>query len=224
MRRVWASLLCSSFSSRRPGFRGTPVRFPGPRWITWPGQVKVGAALFAEYRWTGSTIEYHRSQIRKALKFRESARADEDALIEWLATEICPMVLTDEGVRAAMLARCRNMKIEPPGRPERILGGCRTRFERTFCEQVTGRLSAESTEALLELATGADGFLQELKSDPGRLGLESLLEEIVKLRRARAAWRMRRHRTAISCSPRWLVVQSTGRRSPSWRGSTTRRR
>jgi hypothetical protein len=91
------------------------------------GQVKVDAALFGEYRWTGSTIEYHRSQIRKALKLRESARADEDALIEWLATEICPMVLTDEDVRAAMLARCRNMRIEPPGRTERILGGCRAR-------------------------------------------------------------------------------------------------
>ncbi|WP_264159700.1 hypothetical protein [Actinomadura montaniterrae] len=40
--------------------------------------------------------------------------------------------------------------------------------------------------ALLEPATGADGFLTELKSDPGRLGLEMLLEEIVKLRRAKA--------------------------------------
>ena len=51
------------------------------------GQVKVGAGLFAGYRWTGSTMKYHRSQFRKALKFRESARADEDALIGWLATE-----------------------------------------------------------------------------------------------------------------------------------------
>jgi hypothetical protein len=152
------------------------------------GQVKVDPELCAEYKWTGSTIEYHRKQIREALGFRESTRADEDALIVWLAMEICPVVLTDEGVRAAMLARCREMKIEPPGRTrvERILGACRARFEWSFCEQVTGRLSAESTAALLELAKGADGFLAELKSDPGRLGLETLLEEIVKLRRAKA--------------------------------------
>lgn len=70
------------------------------------GQVKVDPGLFSEYRWSGSTIEYHRAQVREALKFRESTRADEDALIEWLATEICPMVLTDEGIRAAMLSRC----------------------------------------------------------------------------------------------------------------------
>lgn len=89
------------------------------------GQVKVDPGLLAGYDWAGRSIERHRAQIRKALGFRESTRADEDALIEWLAAEICPMVLTDEGVRAAMLARCRKLKIEPPGRSERILGGCR---------------------------------------------------------------------------------------------------
>jgi hypothetical protein len=67
-----------------------------------------------------------------------------------------------------------------------ILGACRSRFEKAFCGQVMGRLSAESITALLELAKGTDGFLAELKSDPGRLGLETLLEEIVKLRRAKA--------------------------------------
>ncbi|MFC4061476.1 DUF4158 domain-containing protein [Planomonospora corallina] len=33
------------------------------------GQVKVDAALFSEYRWSGSTIEYHRAQVREALGF-----------------------------------------------------------------------------------------------------------------------------------------------------------
>ncbi|MEO3853849.1 DUF4158 domain-containing protein [Acrocarpospora sp. B8E8] len=112
------------------------------------GQVKVEHGLLADYQWAGSTIEYHRSQIRKAPGFRESTRADEDALIEWLASDICPMVLTNEGLRPAMLSRCRNLKIEPPGRMERIERGCRARFERAFCERVTGCLSADSTAAL----------------------------------------------------------------------------
>ncbi|WP_030164024.1 Tn3 family transposase [Spirillospora albida] len=150
------------------------------------GQVKVDPVVFADYQWSGSTIKYHRKQVREALGFRESTRVDEDELIEWLAAEICPMVLTDEGVRSALLARCRKLRIEPPGRIERIVRSCRARFERSFCEQVTARLSAGSVTALLELAKGIDGFLAELKSDPGRLGLETLLEEIVKLRRAKA--------------------------------------
>ncbi|MET8054742.1 DUF4158 domain-containing protein [Streptosporangium sp. NPDC005286] len=30
------------------------------------GQVKVDPELFGEYRWSGSTIEYHRAQVREA--------------------------------------------------------------------------------------------------------------------------------------------------------------
>ena len=150
------------------------------------GQVKVDPALLADYDWSGRSIERHRPQIREALGFREPTRADEDALAEWLATEMCPMVLTDDGLRTALLARCRNLRIEPPGRVERILGACRARFEREFCLKVLNVLSADSARALWELATGEDGFLLELKTDPGRLGLETLLEEIVKLRRAKA--------------------------------------
>ncbi|MCK2215311.1 hypothetical protein MF672_016165 [Actinomadura sp. ATCC 31491] len=123
--------------------------------------------------------------MREALGFRESTRADEDVLATWLADKICPMVFTDEGLRAALLARCRTLKIESPGRVERIAGAGRARSEREFSLHVLNGSSADSTRAPWELATGEDGFLQELRSDPGRLGLETLLEEIRKLRRAR---------------------------------------
>ena len=35
-------------------------------------QVKVGADQLAKYAWSGRTIEYHRSQVRNALRFRGS--------------------------------------------------------------------------------------------------------------------------------------------------------
>lgn len=150
------------------------------------GQVKVDPARLGEYDWSGRSIERHRAQIREALGFREATREDEESLIEWLAAEICPVVLTDDGVRAAMLARCRKLSIEPPGRLERIVGGARSRFDKGFCAEVVGRLTPDSIERLEELAAGREGFLAELKSDPGPLGLETLLEEIVKLGRAKA--------------------------------------
>jgi TnpA family transposase len=150
------------------------------------GQVKVDPALWGGYDWSGRSIERHRAQIREELGFREATRDDEEGLIEWLAAEICPVVLNDEGVRAALLARCRKLGIEPPGRLERILGGARSRFDKGFCAEVVDRLSAESIDRLEELVTGRDGFLVELKSDPGPLGLDTLLEEIVKLGRAKA--------------------------------------
>lgn len=48
------------------------------------GQVKVDPGSLAEYDWSGRSVERHRAQVRQALGFRESTRADEDVLAEWL--------------------------------------------------------------------------------------------------------------------------------------------
>lgn len=47
-------------------------------------QVDVDPAELAEYEWTGSTAEYHRSQIRHALGFRRFSEDDEAKLAGWL--------------------------------------------------------------------------------------------------------------------------------------------
>ena len=71
------------------------------------GQAKVDPELFGEYRWSGSTIEYHRAQIRDFHGFRVATVGDEDKLIVWLAAGICPMEMSRDRLRAALLARCR---------------------------------------------------------------------------------------------------------------------
>jgi TnpA family transposase len=75
-------------------------------------------------------------------------------LAEWLADKICPMVFTDEGLRAALLRRCLTLKIEPPGRVDRIVGAGRARFEREFCLHVLNGLSADSARSLWEAVCG----------------------------------------------------------------------
>ena len=52
-------------------------------------QVKVAAAAFSDYEWTGRTIEYHRAQIRRHLGFRECTADDAVKLTGWLADGIC---------------------------------------------------------------------------------------------------------------------------------------
>ena len=78
------------------------------------GQVKVDAALFASYDWSGRTIEYHRAQVRKFHGFSEPTVGDEDRLADWLAADICPMEMSRDRLRSALLARCREVRIEPP--------------------------------------------------------------------------------------------------------------
>jgi TnpA family transposase/ribosomal protein L17 len=121
---------------------------------------------------------------------------DEDKLIVWLAGEMCPVELSRDRLREALLARCRQEKIEPPrpARIERLLGAAQAMFEREFTSATIQRLPAEVIARLEELITVADAdavgdrrsFLQELKQDPGPIQLDTLLSEITKLERVKA--------------------------------------
>ncbi|MEO3863938.1 DUF4158 domain-containing protein [Acrocarpospora sp. B8E8] len=51
-------------------------------------QVKVAASELASYEWSGSTIEYHRGQIRAHLGFRTCTTADAAKLGVWLAENV----------------------------------------------------------------------------------------------------------------------------------------
>ena len=142
-------------------------------------QVKVDPGELAAYRFSGRTIEYHRAQIRDVFGFREFTRADEDKLADWLAHEVCPVELRDEQLREALLVRCRTERLEPPGRIERIVGAARATFEQQFCDRTLARLGEHCAQRLEDLA--ASHLLADLKADPGRVGLETLLGEIDKL-------------------------------------------
>jgi len=163
------------------------------------GQVNVDPDRGADYEWAGRTIEHHRAQIRQALGFREPTGADEDQFARWLAEEVCGVELNADRCREALLARCRAERIEPPGpsRIERILGTAQATFERRFTTRTVGRLPAATVDGLNALITETDegndeeddgdpaGSLAELKADPGRLGLDTMLKEIAKLGRVR---------------------------------------
>lgn len=153
-------------------------------------QVKVATAAFADYQWSGRTIEYHRAQVRKALGFREATLGDEDKLAVWLGDEVCPVELADERLREALVVRCRAERIEPPGasRIERIVGAARAAFEERFTALTVSRLPHASISRLeAVVADGEDGgFLVELKTDPGKLGIETLFAEVGRLERSKA--------------------------------------
>ncbi len=112
-------------------------------------------ALFSSYAWSGRTIEYHRAQIRKFHDFREPTVGDEDKLADWPATKICPVEMSRDRLRGALLTRCREDRIEPPKttRIERVLGAAETLFERNFTHRTLNRLSFDAVGKLEELIT-----------------------------------------------------------------------
>jgi hypothetical protein len=149
--------------------------------------VKVEPALFAKYSWRGRTIEYHRAQIRRAYGTRLPTEDDEDRWAQWLAGEICPTETNRDRLAAALRRRCRSEKVEPPstGQVERVVAsGCR-QFDDDFAATTAGRLGPAACGRLEELLSRPN-VLAELKSDPGPLGLDTLLAEIGKLSTVRA--------------------------------------
>ncbi|MEU7878917.1 DUF4158 domain-containing protein [Microbispora bryophytorum] len=135
------------------------ARFPGEK--TSPGavgfmagQVKVEAAMFASYDWSGRTIKNHRAQVREFHGFRESTVGDEGKLVDWLADKICPVEMSRDQLRGALLARCREDRIEPPKttRIERVLSAAEAMFERNFTTMTLGHLSFESVGKPEELS------------------------------------------------------------------------
>jgi len=138
----------------------------------------------------GRSIKSHRAQIRGVFGFSEFTRGDEAKLADWLALEVCPVELREEQLREAMLVWCRVQHLEPPGRLDRIAGSARSMFERAFCERTLVRLESGSVQRSEALITGeassGRGLLSELKTDPGQVGLETLLREIDKLAEVRA--------------------------------------
>lgn len=77
-------------------------------------QMKVPVREFASYTWTGSTIEYHRSQIREHLGFHLCSVQDTKKLTAWLAANVAHAERNADRVREELLKHCREEFIEPP--------------------------------------------------------------------------------------------------------------
>jgi hypothetical protein len=162
-------------------------------------QVGVPASDLGFYEWTGSTIEYHRAQVRRHLGFRECGAEDADKLTGWLAGGFCPAERRADRVREELLARCRTERIEPPsaGRCDRIIRSALHQAEQVLTARVTARLGPDASSQLATLAAAAGddddaedaepSALALIKSVPGNVSLESMLAEIGKLDAVRAA-------------------------------------
>jgi hypothetical protein len=167
-------------------------------------QVGVPYEDYLQYDCSGRSIKYHRAQIRAALGFHEATVEDGHQLAAWLRDHVVAGEQQVEAVTAAAYARLRALSIEPPtpDRLERIVRSAIHAYEDQLYATVRARLSPDTLEAIDVLLAGDDDpdssansggdhrsstqvtFL-DLKADPGRISLDSMLREIAKLQRLR---------------------------------------
>jgi hypothetical protein len=166
-------------------------------------QVGVPAGELGFYEWSGRSIERHRAEIRELLDYRECSLADQAAATDWLVEAVTQLEHRPELVRAELLGWCRERRREPPtsSRVDRIVRSALDRGEKLLVERVTAMLPTEVRARLNALVFGVpdepdttDGggqagerdVLAWVKTDPGRLSLNTVLDEISKLEAVRA--------------------------------------
>ncbi len=163
-------------------------------------QLGVAAVDLGFYEWAGSTIEYHRAQVRDHLGYRLATVADQETLTGWLSEAVAHAERRPDRVREELLVEFRRLRIEPPtaGRLLRMVRSALRTAERDWASRIEGRLGPAATARLLTLiATNEDeageddsdeagSLLSLIKARPGNVSLESMMTEIGKLQAVRA--------------------------------------
>jgi hypothetical protein len=187
----FAALL--KFFQNEGRFPQGPQEVPGAAIDFLAQQVRVPGDAWADYRWEGRTIEYHRAQVRTALGFREATVEDGDALIRWLHDHLVARERNLEILKDSVAARCRVLRIELPSveRVDRLVRSAVAGFEDDFCRGLVERLPVTTQESLDALLLASDSEatrvpLHELRADPGPISIETLEQELAKLARLRA--------------------------------------
>lgn len=164
--------------------------------------LNISPEKYSYYDWQGRSIKYHRAKIRDLFGFREAKVSDAFELTNWLASQALIYELKFEQLYIAALARLRELKLEPPTdlRLERIIRSALRNFESNFFSSTSSQLSKHSKKQIDEFLSSTASLQQlddtsnsevnndsevltwaDLKTDPGRIGVESFQKEVSKL-------------------------------------------
>lgn len=157
-------------------------------------QLGLSLGPFRSYPFSGRTVERHRAEIRSYFEFHECSEADQESLKLWLSEQVLGSEYQAPKLTERLYQHLRDLKLEPPapGRVRRLVQSVLNQAEALFCTRIWQQLSKSCCQKLDDLLQTkrageeeSQQFVhspfQRLKTDPGRLGLGSLLEEVEKL-------------------------------------------
>lgn len=173
-------------------------------------QAGVAASELAFYDFTSRAAKRHRSELRDLTGWHECTKTDLVKLVSHLVDVIWHDERREEQVRAELLRQMRAEMIEPPTAAqidtvirsalhqadERAVAeaaarlaraeGCTRRLDALVFTGLTGDGPAQGEVSAEGHEDDVESVLADLKSHPGNVSLNSLLEEISKLRQVRA--------------------------------------
>jgi Tn3 transposase DDE domain/Domain of unknown function (DUF4158) len=176
---------------------------PKPVVVHLSKQVGVPSEEYHAYDWQGRSIKYHRAEIRSFLGFRKATVSDAQEMANWLLEQVLGHEQDVEHLEAVVIQRFRSQRIEPPTnlRINRLIRSALRTYEKNFFSSTLQKFSKETKtqiDAFLDTADSSEYketttlqrddnsvAFSDLKADPGRVGLESLLSEVAKLQSIR---------------------------------------
>lgn len=162
-------------------------------------QIGVNPNLFYQYDMESRSYYYHKSQIREFFNFRESTVEEAEDIIQCLFDNVLQHDTEFEHIKDESYKKFRELKMEPPipERIERIINSILHNYEEQFFHETYQKLPnktikqmdnlieslAKYEESQIEdISDDSSLSFSELRADPGRIGLESVLYEISKLK------------------------------------------
>ena len=166
-------------------------------------QINSPETCYSDFDAKGRSARVYRAEIRRLFNFRVATVTDSEQMIDWLIDEILPNEQKFEAIREIVALRWRELQIEPPTtlQVERLIRSAIAKHEANFCNQTFSQLTPEMLEPIDILLTTDETTQTQnsdseklpavkvktsdfafLKTDPGAVGLGSLLTEIEKLK------------------------------------------
>jgi len=151
-----------------------------------------------DFDWQGRTARRQREEILQWLGIRRMEDADWAALSEWVQAELLPSDPSMEQLIERSLEWLRTQGLDSPGATslEKMLRAQMHAFEMDSLARISNSLTDDSRTALDALLGGpsptddAEGEpvsqFSFLRGDPGRVSLDTLLQELDKLRLVRS--------------------------------------
>lgn len=161
-------------------------------------QIGISSEFFENYDIGSRTYYNHKAQIREFFNFREVTNDDMLEMTEWLSKQVFYNDADLETLKEKAYKRFRKLRIEPPtpDRLDRITRSSLHSYENQFFQETFDKLSKDTLTKMDDLISELTVYeesdfdyksnnslsFSELRSDPGRIGIDSVFREVLKLK------------------------------------------
>ncbi|MCC2525764.1 Tn3 family transposase [Vibrio coralliilyticus] len=147
---------------------------------------QIDVASIEPYDWSSRTAKRHRSEVLQFLGIRKSSDKDRSDYKSWLISEVVPYTSDIIEISSKSEGWFLSKKLELPTKKvlDRLIRSAMNNHEEALFTNITSLISTAAKQKIdssLSESSEKDMSFMQLKADPGRLGLDSVIKETDKL-------------------------------------------